>query len=113
MHELPVTEGILRTVLKAAGKAGAQRITEIRLKVGVLSGVVPECIQEYLDMIAAGTVAEGARIIAEEAPIRILCRSCKSESPVTRGTDTCPLCGSRDFKIVAGWEVEVGSITAE
>ena len=113
MHELPVTEGILKTALQAADKAGAEKITEIFVKVGVLSGVVPECIQEYMDVIAEGTAAEGARIIAEEAPVRIRCRSCESESSVGRGTRECPVCQSRDFRITAGWEVVVDRLAAE
>jgi len=113
MHELPVTEGILKTVLEAAKQAEAKRITEIYIKVGVLSGVVPACIQDYMDVIANGTAAEGARVIAEDAPIRILCRTCGAKSAVERGQKTCPACQSPDFKITAGWEVTVDRLRAE
>ena len=113
MHELPVTEGILRTVLPAAEKAGAKKILRIRLKVGALSGVVPECLQIYLDQIGEGTLAEGARIISEVTPAVIKCRLCGYAGPIARGQHECPGCKSPDFQITGGWEVTVDSLEAE
>ena len=41
MHELAITEGIIAAAVPEAQKHGAQRILEIRLKIGELSGVLP------------------------------------------------------------------------
>ena len=49
MHELAITEGIIKAAVPAAQNAGAKRILKIRLKIGELSGVFPEYIQEYFD----------------------------------------------------------------
>lgn len=113
MHELPVTEGILRTVLPAAEEAGAKKILGIRIKIGALSGVVPECLQIYLDQIGKGTLAEGARIVPEEVPAQIRCLSCGYEGAIRRGQHECPNCKSLDFQITGGWEVTVASLEAE
>ncbi len=62
MHELSITQSILKISLEAASQQGATRIRAIRLRMGPFSGVVPECVQMYLDVLAKGTRAEGAKI---------------------------------------------------
>ena len=44
MHEMAITEGIMEAAVPAAQAQGAKKILEIRLKIGELSGVIPECI---------------------------------------------------------------------
>ena len=62
MHELSITEHLLADCIREAEAMNASRIRTIRLCIGQLRGIVPECIQIYLDMLAEGTIAEGARI---------------------------------------------------
>ena len=76
MHELAITEGILEAAVPEAVRQGAEKVLEIRLKIGELSGVVPECVYEYFEMISKGTIAEGARIVVEYIPISISCGDC-------------------------------------
>lgn len=113
MHELAITEGILNAVLPAARSAGASRILEIRLKIGVLSGVIPACIEEYLAIAARGTLAEGARLRVETVPIRLHCNACGSGSQPEGRKAFCPVCGSRDIRITAGREYCIDSIEVE
>ena len=113
MHELAITEGILAAAVPAAEKAGAKRILEIHLRIGELSGVLPECIREYLSIAAEGTIAEGAVLISEPIPIRIRCRTCGEEHEVTRGAFACPSCGSEAFEIISGREYFVDSLKVE
>ena len=46
MHELAITESILRIAVQAAEEHQAKRVLEIRMKIGAYSGVVPQYIQE-------------------------------------------------------------------
>ncbi len=66
MHELPITEGILKISTEAAG---GRQITTIHLVVGELSSIVDDSIQFYFDMLSKGTVAEGA-VAGFSAPAR-------------------------------------------
>ena len=52
MHELSITQSILDISLQAAAQQNASHIREIRLRMGPFSGVVPECVQMYLDVLA-------------------------------------------------------------
>ena len=113
MHELAITEGIIEAAVPAAEKAGAKKILEIRLKIGELSGVFPECIKEYLDVIAKGTIAEGAVLKVEKIPVSIKCQSCAYEGTIERKQIGCPECGSLDFRITGGKEYFVDSLEVE
>ena len=110
MHELAIVEGILRTVIPAAEKNGAEKIEKIVLKIGELSGVVPSCVTEYFTVAAKGTMAEGASVEMESIPVRIHCNACGAEEYLPKGTYACPVCGSRRFRITAGRDYFVDHI---
>ena len=113
MHELTITQNILDISLAAARQQGATRIRTIRLKMGPFSGVVPECVQMYLDVLAQGTPAEGAKIEATSLPLRVLCRDCGQESEITRDRIQCPHCGSLLLKRLSGRECTVDSLEVD
>ncbi len=113
MHELAITEGIIEAAIPAAKEAGAKKILEIRLKIGELSGVIPECVYEYFKILSAGTIAEGAKICVETIPAGIRCEKCGYEGKIERKKIRCPECGSIDFKIISGREYYVDSLEAE
>ena len=113
MHELAITEGILEAAVPAALEHGASKILEIRLKIGELSGVIPQCIEEYFRIAAAGTIAEGAKLSVEKIPVSIRCASCGFEGPIDRRKIRCPGCGGSDLKITAGREYYVDSLEVE
>jgi hydrogenase nickel incorporation protein HypA/HybF len=49
VHELAITENLLATILKEANASRAERVIEINLVVGELSGVVSDCVQFNFD----------------------------------------------------------------
>ena len=113
MHELAITEGIIEAAVPAAEQAGAKRILEIRLKIGELSGVFPEYIQEYFNIASAGTIAEGAKLRVETIPPQIACSDCGFEGVIDRHKIKCPICGSIGFRLTAGREYYVDSLEVE
>ncbi|MBQ4506259.1 MAG: hydrogenase maturation nickel metallochaperone HypA [Firmicutes bacterium] len=113
MHELAITEGILEAAVPEAVRQGAEKVLEIRLKIGELSGVVPECVYEYFEMISKGTIAEGARIVVEYIPISISCGDCGYEGVMDRKKRVCPECGGRSIRITGGREYYVDSLLVE
>ena len=113
MHELAITEGIIETAVPAALKGGAKKILKVNLKIGELSGVFPEYIQENFDLLSKGTIAEGAVLNFAGIPIMIKCRGCGHEGEIKKGNYECPKCKSMDFKITAGREYFVESVEVE
>jgi hydrogenase nickel incorporation protein HypA/HybF len=59
MHELALTHEIVDIVCKAAND---RRVHKVTLEIGRLSCVTPEAIEFCFDVVARGTLAEGARL---------------------------------------------------
>ena len=81
MHELSITEGILKIATDAAG---GRRITTIHLVVGDLSSIVDDSVQFYFDMLSKGTVAEGAVLDFQRRPATVMCWDCEQQFEVRR-----------------------------
>jgi hydrogenase nickel incorporation protein HypA/HybF len=77
MHELSAVQNILRIVLDEAAKVQAKRITRVALKLGRWSTFVPEHIKFYFDILAKGSLAEGADLDIEVSPVLFICQNCK------------------------------------
>ena len=107
MHELPITESILKIVLKHAEKNNVQKVMTIHLRVGKLSDLEDEWIQRYFDYLSKGTLAEGARLKIERTPIVIQCNACAHSYEVDTadmGSAVCPECGEKDGTLISGRE---------
>ncbi len=113
MHELSIVEGILDAVIPEVKKYKVERVLEIRLKVGAMSGIVPQCIHEYFQVASRGTIAEGAKITIEKIPVRIRCTDCGYDGPISLGKFRCPECGGINFRVLSGNEYYVDSVEAE
>lgn len=113
VHELSITQSILNISLQAAAEQHASRIREIRLRMGPFSGVVPECVQMYLDVLAKGTPAEDAKIKVTTVPLKVLCRDCGREGEIDRAHIACPYCGSLRLKRLSGNEFMVESLEVD
>jgi hydrogenase nickel incorporation protein HypA/HybF len=110
MHELAITEEILRIAIEHAQRAGAVRITDIHLVIGELSSVVDDSVQFYFDFSSPGTVAEGAELHFQRLPTRLRCRQCGREFE-PNGTDwRCPACETVGGDVVTGREFYLESI---
>lgn len=59
MHELAITCEIVAIVCKAAQD---QRVHKVTLEIGKLSCVMPEAIEFCFEVVAQGTLAQGARL---------------------------------------------------
>ena len=72
MHELAIADGIVNAVID---KLPDEKITLVRLEIGVLSGVVADSVRFCFDLVTEGTNLEGASleiIESEGADLRIV-----------------------------------------
>ena len=113
MHELAVTEEILRIATEYAREAKATRITAIHLVIGQMAGFVDDCIQFYFDLLTKGTLAEGARLHFHRIPTRLRCWGCGQEFVPEDMDWRCPQCQMAGGEVVAGKEFFVESIEIE
>lgn len=107
MHELPITEGILKIVLTHAEKNDVRKVMTIHLQIGKLSDLEDEWVQRYFDYLSKGTIAEGAKLKIERTPIVLKCNNCCATYNVevtNIGDAVCPDCGQKECKLISGRE---------
>ena len=113
MHEAAIARQIVSAAVSAAKEAGAGRILEIRMSIGVLSGVEPLLLEKALEETAKGTPVEGARLAARYIPPRLNCLDCGKESEGRRGLYVCPFCGSAAIRLIGGSGYRLDELLAE
>lgn len=112
MHELSITQNLLKLALQHAEPAGVKQITALHLVIGELSSVVDDLVQFYWDFVSKGTIAEAARLHFERIPAAFHCLDCETEFG-RNDRYQCPACGSGRVTIRAGEEFFLKSIEVE
>lgn len=110
MHELSVCQSMLSQVTGIALSYEAERVSQITLQVGPLSGIEPQLLLQAFPLASAGTVAEEAMLVIESLPIRVLCQSCQQESEVTANNLCCRHCGDYHTKLLCGNELLLANL---
>lgn len=102
MHELAVCQALLSEVERVAGKADAGPLARILVRIGPLSGVEPRLLERAFSVARAGTVAAGAELCLEEAPIQVECLECHRVSAAAANRLLCAHCNSWRTRVVSG-----------
>ena len=113
MHELSITQSILSIVLEQAKAAKVNRVTEIDLTIGELSGIVSECVEFYFELLSKDTIAAEARLSFHRPPTQLRCRNCSATFSPSDLDWTCPDCKQQSVEIVSGRECYVRSIEVD
>ncbi|MHA6623202.1 hydrogenase maturation nickel metallochaperone HypA/HybF [Pseudonocardia sp. DLS-67] len=106
MHELSITQSVVTAVAERLPDA---RIRRVRLEVGQLSGLVPDAMRFCFELVAAGTVCEGADLEIDEAPGLARCRSCGVDFTTAEVLPLCD-CGSADVEVLGGRELRIRDV---
>lgn len=110
MHELSVCQAMMAQVEEIAAREGASAVAAIVIRIGPLSGVVPELLQQAFTVARAGTLAAEAKLVTEEQPIRIRCLECDAESEAQANRLLCGACGSYRTQVLSGDELLLASV---
>jgi len=113
MHEVSIMAEAVRMAVAAAESAGADRVTALRLRVGRLSGAVPEAMEFAWDVVRRDTLAADARLEIEAVPAACWCATCQAEFACADYFDECPQCHSLSGELRRGRELEIASVELE
>jgi len=113
MHELSIMQAAMDLALRRAEEAKASRVHLIRLRVGQLSGVVPDALQFAFEALSHGTLAEGAQLAIENVPARFWCAACEREFPADDMVAECPDCHGLSADLRGGRELELALMEIE
>ena len=122
MHEMAITQALINISLE---HAGSREISDIYLRVGQMSAIVPESVDVFFEHLSKDTLAEGAKLHFEIQPIQMTCQDCGKRANIDewRGqkphlimlgaiTAGCE-CGSKKLRVSDGVEFNVISITTK
>ena len=113
MHELSLAGGILRVLEQTRERDPFERITQLRLAVGVLAGVEIESLRFALSSIAANSILAGASIEIDQPPGVAWCLPCSQSVTITSRLDACPHCGAYQLQPTGGTEMRVVDMQVE
>jgi len=110
MHELAIAESVVGVVL---AHAAGRRVTRIDLTVGHLRQVVPSALRFAVELVAQGTVAEGAELALAAVAAAGRCRQCGADGPLASFPFACRACGGLAIDVTAGEELRVEAIEVD
>jgi hydrogenase nickel incorporation protein HypA/HybF len=113
MHELSIASNLIEIVDKAIEGQGVSRVTSLRVVIGELSNVVPDCLAFAFEVASRGTVAENARLDFVHKPLVGRCLDCGKEFAIRDFLFRCPDCESPKIEVVSGKEFFLESIECE
>jgi hydrogenase nickel incorporation protein HypA/HybF len=113
MHEFGIIQGVFKLVEEAAVKNNLKAITKVTLKIGKLRQVFPDFLQFAFETVSKGTVAQDAKLVIVEVPIKMKCRTCQQEFAVERNAYICPKCNNVGLDVLSGKEIYIESIEGE
>ena len=113
MHELSVTESLLKLALSYAEQAHASKVTDLNVVIGRLSSIVDDSVQFYWDFVAEDTLCAGAKLHFERRPAVLKCMDCSKEFTIQEEMTPCPDCGGVHTIILGGEEFFLDSIEIE
>lgn len=113
MHELSIVVSLFEILEEKAKEKKAKKILSVKLKVGKLSGVVPECLETAFDIYKKETIASKARLKIEEVPLKVQCQKCRAEIIKDDFIFVCDKCGSTELKTLSGTELLLEKIEME
>jgi hydrogenase nickel incorporation protein HypA/HybF len=110
MHEVGIMQNTLNLALKQAQASGATQVYELRMRIGALSGVVPDALSFAFEVLQKNTPAAEAKLEIETVPASCWCAGCQTEFPVPDLIYQCPQCHELSAELRHGLELELVSI---
>ncbi|MBV9918706.1 MAG: hydrogenase maturation nickel metallochaperone HypA [Solirubrobacterales bacterium] len=107
MHELSIAQAVVQIV---SDHAAGRRVEKVELRVGHLRQVVPAALEFAFELLASGSLLDGAELVIEDVPARGCCRECGTETVMSAFPLQCSDCRGFDLELLAGEELLVEAI---
>lgn len=113
MHETALAKGLIGACLGALQGQKVKRVKTVTVTAGLLAGVLPGALEFAFTSLSRGTPLEGAALVMNEAPARLLCGDCGTAYECAAFPFRCTHCGSGHFTVLGGEEVFVQNMECE
>lgn len=114
MHELSIAQSLIDVAAEKLADYPTARVVSLTVRVGELSGVIPEALRSAFEIAQQHTRLDGARLIIEECGITLWCEKCNAVQPA-RGLASfrCVVCDSPGTELRGGKELDLMSMELE
>ena len=113
MHELSIANSILNFVLEEKKNKALPQIKAIGLRIGALSGILPDALEFSFDAIKKETALEGTILEISEIAVTGICKDCNENFSVTDLIFACPKCNSASIEVDQGQEMDIAYLDVE
>src|SRR6185369_11080172 len=110
MHEFSLMQSTLEIAAQQMRDAGATHLHRLKLRVGKLSGVVPEALRFAFESLKPKSFAADALLEIEEVPAVCWCPGCAAEFETAAVQYECPRCHQPGGDLRRGLELELASL---
>ncbi len=110
MHEYSLALSVLDIAETYSKKANSNKIIEVEIEVGEVSGVVPEALEFALENLKNDSIITNAKIRIHIQKAQAKCLSCNKTFQTSQLYTDCPACHSYEIEFLSGKELRVKSI---
>jgi hydrogenase nickel incorporation protein HypA/HybF len=111
MHEASIVEELIAAAARRT-PAGA-RVLEVRVKVGLLTGVSPDAMAFYFEALAPEALGPEARLVARLEPLRGRCTACGRSFETAEASWLCASCGAPTLVFENGDELDLEALVVD
>ena len=102
MHESSLVRALLTQVREACQPHSPIDIDEVVIAIGPLAGVEPLLVASSFELLTRNTDLQHTRLVIQQVPLRLACRSCGGEHESNEICFCCPSCTSPRTQVIAG-----------
>lgn len=113
MHELSIAEAIISSALDETQDYQGSKVEEVGLRIGSLSGIMPDALDFAYEIAVRDTRLEGSSLKMEIVPATGVCSDCGEKCSFEMTPFSCPACGSFNIELAGGYELDISYIKIE
>jgi hydrogenase nickel incorporation protein HypA/HybF len=110
MHEMGLAESVLDIVRQHVPPHRGGEVREVMVRIGTLSGVLPDSLDFCFDAIVAGTPYASAHLAIERVPVTGHCDVCGTWFTTETPVFACPACSGSRFTLAGGDDLQVVAV---
>ncbi|MBA2653759.1 MAG: hydrogenase maturation nickel metallochaperone HypA [Gammaproteobacteria bacterium] len=113
MHELSLCKNIIDIVEEQSRNRSVKKVKAIYLEIGELALIEKSALTFSFELVAKGTIAEGAILSITDVPAKGLCDYCGVFVTIKQRFDPCVHCGNFSLKVIQGDELRIKTMEVE
>jgi hydrogenase nickel incorporation protein HypA/HybF len=111
MHEASMVESVIDLVQKNLPEG--RRVRRVDVRVGLLTGVSPDAMRFYFEILREETLGPQAELAVSIEPLQARCAACGLDHTFNEAAWVCPACGAQPLTLLNGDELHLSSFEVE